>query len=117
MFIYYKESSVFRYHVSVYDGMFYTPVETVSTNTWLHVAIVYRGPNDGEGLTVYHDGVYMGNDTTKWSYNCTGTGTVKIGRRYDEPGYAYYGSAYVDELLFFNYQLSPSQINMTKNAD
>ena len=89
---------------------------SASTDTWLHVAIVYRGPNEGEGFTVYHDGVDKGNHTTKSSGNYTGIGAVKIGRLYDEPGSAYYGSAHVDELLFFNYQLSPSQINMTKNA-
>ena len=117
MFIYYKESSVFRYVVFVNDGLFVEDV-SASTDTWLHVAIVYRGPNESEGFTVYHDGVDMGRSvTTKTSYNYTGTSTVKIGRLHDEPGSALYGSAYVDELLFFNYQLSPSQINMIKNAD
>ena len=89
---------------------------SASTDTWLHVAIVYRGPNESEGITVYHDGVDKGNHTTKRLWSFTGTGTVKIGRHCDKSGPQHYGSAHVDELIFFNHMLSQSEIVMIKNA-
>ena len=92
-------------------------VSTVPTHTWLHVAIVYRGPNEGEGITVYHDGINKGSNTTRDSrITVTPSGIVKIGRRFDEPGNAVYGSSHVDELLFFNYQLSQPEIVIIKNT-
>ena len=33
-------------------------------DTWLHIAMVYKGPNEGEGITVYLDGVSKGNIKT-----------------------------------------------------
>ena len=78
--------------------------------------MVYRGPNEGQGITVYHNGEDKGNDTTKWPWSYTGTGAVKIGRWFDEPGPPYYGSAHVDELIFFNHMLSQSEIVMIKNT-
>ena len=83
----------------------------------MHVAMIYRGPNDGEGIIVYHDGVDMGNDTTKTSYSyIPPSGVIKIGRLFDEPGTPRYGSAHVDELLFFNYQLSQPEVTMIKDT-
>ena len=77
----------------------------------------YRGPNNGEGITVYHDGVNIGSDTTKDSDSrARPSGVVKIGRLYDEPGAPVYGSAHVDELLFFNCMLSESEIVMIRNT-
>ena len=79
--------------------------------------MVYRGPHEGERITVYHDGIEMGNRTNRLS-GSTGdaTGIVKIGWKHDEPGHPYYGSAHVDELIFFNHMLSQSEIIMIKNT-
>ena len=79
--------------------------------------MVYQGPNNNQGITVYHDGVNKGSDLIRTSSGQVApSGIVKIGRRFDEPGTPRYGSAHVDELLFFNHMLSPSQINMVKNT-
>ena len=55
-------------------GRMYVPI-----NTWIHVGIVYRGPNEGEGITIYHDGVYKGSDTTLSSYTTVYHNGVKKG--------------------------------------
>ena len=81
------------------------------------MAVVYRGPHQGEGITVYHDGVNKGNGETRDSFSpATPSGIVKIGRRFDEPGSPLYGSAHVDELIFFNRMLFQSEIVMIKNT-
>ena len=73
--------------------------------------MVYRGPNNGEGIIVYHDGVNKGNDTTRRPFSTsTPMGIVKIGRRFDEPSSAYHASVHINELLFFNRQLLQSEI-------
>ena len=38
---------------------FYYQSPTISLNTWIHMAMIYRGPADGEGILIYHDGVEM----------------------------------------------------------
>ena len=79
--------------------------------------MVYRGSYDGEGITIYHDGVNKGNDTTWESQSpVTPSSIVKIGRLFDEPRTADYGTANVDELVFFNHQLSQSEITKIKNT-
>ena len=70
-------------------------------NTWRHVAAVYKGPNEGEGITVYHDGVNTGNDTTRDpQHTFKQPRIVKIGRWSDDPGRPFYGPAHLDELIF-----------------
>ena len=102
---------LFSHYVDVNDGQFTMGISPAPINTWMHVAIVYKGPNDDEGITVYHDGINKGSDTAKHSYSpANATGIVKIGRRFDEPGSAQYGPVYLDELLFFNRQLNQSEI-------
>ena len=79
--------------------------------------MVYQGRNYNQGIRVYHDGVDKGSDLYRTFYRqASPSGIVKIGRQFDEPGPPHYGSAYVDELLFFNHMLSPSKINMMKNT-
>ena len=93
--------------------MDYLDLISATTNTWMHFAIVYRGPNKGEGFTVYHDGINKGSDTSKNPYSFVMlSGVVKIGRWCDEPGDLQYGSVYLDELLFFNHQLNLTEVNM-----
>ena len=84
---------------------------SVSINQWIHVAMLFKGHRTGEGITVYLDGNSKGNDMYSVQYN-TGTpsGIVKIGRWLDSPGSAHYGSVYLDELLFWNQQMSPNEI-------
>ena len=99
------------------NGEYFYKKVSASTDTWIHVAMVYRGPNKGEGFTIYHDGVVKGSDTTRVSWSsATPSGIVKIGRWLDEPGDPFYGSAHVDELIFFNHMLSQSEIVKIKNT-
>ena len=80
--------------------------------------MVYRGPNIGEGIPVYHDGVFKGNMSQKVPGNKgTPSGIVKIGTSLDPPGTADFTSVYLDELLFWNRQMSQTEIVMIKNMN
>ena len=84
----------------------------IETNDgWIHVALVYSGPNDGQGIRVYHNGAHQRDDTAKYP-QATGTppGILKIGKRYDHLGNAQYGRVTVDELTLWNRQLSEKEI-------
>ena len=44
---------IFSYWITLVDGYF--ALEFIETNDgWIHVALVYSGPNDGQGISVYH---------------------------------------------------------------
>ena len=86
----------------------------ISINTWIHVAMVYRGPDNG--IMVYHDGVYKGSDTSADTDNpVPPSGIVKISRQFDSPGNPSYDSVNLDELLFWNRILVQNEIEMIKN--
>ena len=76
------------------------------------MTIVYHGPNNGEGFTVYHDGTQVEHDDTRYytgfSYT-TGPGVVVIGRGYTDED-DHYTSVAVDELTMWNRQLSFQEI-------
>lgn len=83
---------------------------------WFHTVINFIGPDEGEGIRIYHDGVSVANGTTK-SYlacdqsACRPDGRIVVGRdntRIDT-GYC---SLQVDELAFFNKALSQEEITM-----
>ena len=77
------------------------------------MAIVYRGPSNGQGITVYHDGVKMGSGIIRIESNQDNpSGIVKIGRQFDEQVGGPNGSVYLDELLFWNQQMSETDIQM-----
>ena len=80
------------------------------TSGWFHVALVYHGPNDGEGITVYHDGTQVEHDDTRYNRSyTTGPGSMVIGRKYTNRD-DYYTSVVVDELTMWNRQLSVQEI-------
>ena len=71
---------------------------------------MFHGPNDGEGISIYHDGVNIKTDASKAMNNYTdGSGTVIIGKRYVDKDDRY-GSVMVDELTFWDRQLLQSEI-------
>ena len=84
----------------------------MSPSGWTHLFINDIGPEDGEGIRIYYDGVRRGNDTSMslYSFN-TGDGRIVIGRRETDSD-DNYGSAQLDELIFFNKKLSESEITM-----
>ena len=83
---------------------------------WFHLAMVFHGPNEGEGITVYHDGVQVASDTTKWPYSFPpyrpGDGTFVIGRFYTDRGEDY-SSVEVDELTLWNRNLTQQEIGVS----
>ena len=77
----------------------------------------YIGPNDGEGIKIFIDGVEVTSDTTKGggSYP-TGDGRIVVGRSETDYDF-FYGSAQVDELLFFDRCLTLEEINVLATAN
>ena len=69
---------------------------------WIHLALNYIGPNDGQGIRVYLDGVPRGSDVTvskSQDRHSQGEGRVVVGREFthfDDK----YANVTVDELLF-----------------
>ena len=78
---------------------------------WYHLALVFHGPNPGEGMSVYHGWNRLTKDDglTANEYPNPPDGTVVIGK-YQTNGDTNYGSVMVDELTFWNRQLLPSEI-------
>ena len=52
----------FRFDVDVLDGVF--SAEFSRPTGWTDIVLNYVGPNDGQGIRVYYDGVEVVNDTT-----------------------------------------------------
>ena len=96
------------------DGFFRITVDKPFP-VWTHVVLNLIGPNDGQGIQVYLDGVHTGTDTVKspvTGYTLKlGDGKVVMGRRYtgDDRDYA---SVEIDELVFFNSNIDTAEIQM-----
>ena len=88
-----------------------------TTTGWTHIVLNYLGPNEGEGIRIYYDGEEVGTEPTKTSpILTTGIGRIVLGRYYpDEEGH--YSSIQVDELLFFNTELTNAEIGLIFNSD
>ena len=95
-----------RFIVWVLDGDFYT--EVTLPYSWTHLVHNFIGPNNGQGIRTYVDGVYAASDTTKTP---PADGRVCAGNSAIEK----YTSVDVDELLFFNHKLSDQQVEQIKN--
>ena len=92
------------------DGAFhYKPNQPVVG--WYHMVLVFHGPNEGQGISVYHDGVLVKNDPTKnvWSSYTENSGNVVIGKLKTDTDEGY-GSVMVDELMFWDRQLLAEEI-------
>ena len=77
----------------------------------------YIGPNDGEGLRIYYNGMEVTSDTIKSSAGpySTGDGRIVVGRRLtnlDEN----YASVQVDELIYFNASLTSDDVQSIYNS-
>ena len=76
----------------------------------------YLGPNEGEGIRIYNNGIEVRNDTTTGTgvcilEPCLPDGQIVIGRAYTRMS-TLYVSLEVDELAFFNTALSQDEITM-----
>ena len=101
-----------RYTINV-GGRYFNFSTSVPYNTWAHVAMVYRGPNVGEGIVAYKDGIRLGDNTQGNSYQGDvnyDSGEIMIGRLFKEPGIGQFGKCEVDELLIWNKGLESYKI-------
>ena len=97
----------------VSDGVFSCGFSPTVTG-WYHLTLVFHGPDQGQGLSVYHDGILIMNDVTKQSNNFVeNLGTVVIGTaRTDLAGF---GSVTIDELTFWDRRLLAEEIAAIAN--
>ena len=95
------------------NGRFVTSV--AAPTGWTHIVLNYIGPNNGQGIEIYHNGVQIRNDATKsGATRSSGDCKVVIGRLYADTD-DWYGSVDVDELLFFNQKLTDQEIQDIRN--
>ena len=100
--------------VVLQDGQFYTSDPTPAR--WFHIVLNYIGPNDGEGIRIYYNGVKVASDTTKGARSrSAGDGRIVVGRGLTNKDKDY-ASVQVDELLFFNCQLSSADSSALATA-
>ena len=84
---------------------------------WHHLVFNYIGTNGTQGIAVYHDGQEVTGSTNGQTLSTTaGPGEVVIGR-YLTTWDGGYSSVLVDELLFFNRELTPEEIQILYNMD
>ena len=106
----------FRYSVITHTHFFSRTI-SASTNTWIHVTMIYRGPNNDQGIEVYQDGVIKASSTMRSSITTAiPSGILKIGRLFNGIIDSNLASISMDELMFFNYQLNQTGIHMIINT-
>ena len=73
---------------------------------------MYRGPEIGQGISVYHNGELQGNNTQGSNANIIAapSGVLKIGKMFEKPTEVRYAKLIMDELLIWNKQLSLTEI-------
>ena len=105
-----------RFSVQKGGGNEFSFLFLASYNTWIHVGMIYKGPSKGEGISVYKDGLHVGDNdqgtqVSGWTTN--NSGRLMIGRLFQlsaDPEVAKHAEAVVDELLIWNRQLSADEI-------
>ena len=106
-----KLNIYFRYAVTI-DGSYYRLDYSANKSAWIHVVLVYRGPENGQGISIYHNGELQGNDASRSnaSNQAAPSGVLKIGKLFENPTSARYAKLIMDELLIWNKQLSLTEI-------
>ena len=85
--------------------------------------MIYKGPSNGQGISIYKDGLHVGDDdqlaqVSGWTTN--NSGRLMIGRLFElsaDPETAKHVEAVVDELLIWNRQLSADEIMEVKKME
>ena len=103
----------FSYVVALLDGYF--RVLETRNNHWLHAVLNYIGPNDHQGINVYHNGGHIGNSTKNFGQHGRSNGRIFIGKLAYEIN-DHYASVEVDELLFYNRALTEDEITMLSES-
>ena len=86
-----------NYVVFLTNGLFHVAVS--KSSEWVHSVTNFVGPNNGQGIRVYHDGQLIGHDSRKSTFSPLQNpvnGKISIGK-FDR-----YASVQVDELYFFS---------------
>ena len=97
-----------RYRIYLLNSRFVTDVALPSG--WFHVVMNYLGPEDGQGIRAYHNGVLIGSDNTTGSGTSSlGNGIVAVGK-YPAENDGNYANVDMDELMFFNQILTDQSI-------
>ena len=97
-----------RYRVTLLTGHF--QAFGTKPSGWFHVVLSFTGPDDG--IKIYHDGVQVGSDTNMHGNpKHNRDRRIVIGRYYAESA-EINNSFQVDELLFFNQELTDHEITM-----
>ena len=78
--------------------------------------MVYRGPDNWQGIAMYMNGQYSGDDKDKSGPVAAASGTLMIGRLFTENNHFGYCKCQVDELLIWNRQLSENEITRVKDG-
>ena len=103
-----------RYRVSLLDGYFL--VIEARTHGWVHAVLNYIGPNEDQGIKIYHNGEHIANGTKTFQQRSRVNGRIIIGK----VAYmlsTHYASLLVDSLLFFNRALTEEEITMLSQLD
>ena len=83
---------------------------------WTHVVLNYIGPNDGEGIRGYVNGVEVASDTTKTNAShSAGDGRIVVGRFKTDTDLSY-ASVHVDELIYFEASLTNDDVQSIYNS-
>ena len=83
---------------------------------WTHVVLNYIGPNNGEGITIYYNGVKVVSDKYKDTRSLTaGDGRIVVGRLYTDQDQDY-ASVEVDELIYFDTALTSDDVQLIHNS-
>ena len=96
----------------------FTAASTGRPDYWTHIVLNFIGPNDGQGIRIYHNGTEVASETEKYAYSSptsAGNGKIVSGRRYTDHNPRYL-TMQVDELLYFNSALTPDQIQSLYNG-
>ena len=105
---------MFRYKVSLRDGFFQLNEERPETE-WHHMVLNYIGPEEGQGITLYNNGIRTKTGTTKKDDPAgKGNGKVVIGKFYTDRNERY-SNVEMDELYFFNQALDSDLVSALMN--
>ena len=103
----------FRVSLNLLDRSSFSTLFQAIDDTWVHMVLNYIGPDSGQGIRIYYNGVKLDGGNHKYSggkFASAADGTVTVGRFGN-----YYSSVAIDELLFYNVKLTDDQIRELYN--
>ena len=109
-----QNSNFFSNYVGTKVRRFWPDVNK-QNDQWLHLVLNFIGPNIGQGVQAFRDGIKRDTHTGGADgVDTTGPGQVVVGRRYINKNQDY-AHVEVDELIFFNQVLSTEEISQLYN--